>query len=61
MHVPSRRENFNSKTSLQLGTERNNNDGKAGDSKVEKYTYHNVSRYESVPRDTLNVHDPVKT
>lgn len=60
LHVPTRRENFNSHTSIKLGRD-NEQSVKKNESQLDKHPYNRVSRYESTPRDTLNVHDPAKS
>lgn len=57
LHVPTRRENFNSFTSLQIGSDRNFHERQLLSSHSAK-EYKVVTRHDHKPNDTLNVNDP---
>ena len=58
LHVPTRRENFNSKASVKLGNDPFPEQGSTD--KMSDHKYQNVSRYQANPPDTLDVTHPAK-
>ena len=57
LHVPTRRENFNSHVSLQLGTDTNQMNRTTYTSHERKH-YPVVTRHDNTKLSTLNVNDP---
>lgn len=57
LHVPTRRENFNSHVSVQLGTDKNQMNRTAYSSHERRH-YGIVTRHDHNHKDTLNVYDP---